>query len=73
MDDTYNHVIPNMNAEEYRNLSDADRPPVHDKQLQVIKVFQGEYRSFRLSHSSTGFLCGIFKVKKQLKNLNLSF
>ena len=47
MELTYGQVDPNMNAEEYRNLSAADRPPVPDKQLQVIKVFKGEI--FRLS------------------------
>lgn len=59
MDVPYNHVIPNMNAEEYRNLSDADRPPVYDKQLQVIKVFQGTHYIFRLS-----LFYMIFKVFK---------
>lgn len=41
MEFTY-QVDPNMNAEEYRNLSVTDRPPVPDKQLQVIKVFKNE-------------------------------
>ncbi|XP_043463499.1 methylosome protein 50-like [Leptopilina heterotoma] len=70
MDDTYNHVIPNMNAEEYRNLSDADRPPVHDKQLQVIKVFQDKSVIIGASNMTDRTWSGTFLYFNQLENFD---
>lgn len=34
-------IAPNLNAEIYRNLTQADRPTVSDKHLQLILVYDG--------------------------------
>lgn len=32
---------PNLNADIYRNMTAADRPPVSDKNLQFILIYNG--------------------------------
>lgn len=34
-------VDPNLNADVYRKMTAADRPPVPDKNLQFILVYNG--------------------------------
>jgi len=35
-------VDPNLNAEAYRNLAISDRPPINDKQLEVVIVYRDD-------------------------------
>ncbi|XP_058791274.1 methylosome protein WDR77-like [Phymastichus coffea] len=42
MDEQKEQIDPNLNADAYRNLSPADQPPIHDKQLQVIIVHKDD-------------------------------
>lgn len=37
---------PNLNAEIYRNLTPADRPPFSDKHLQFILVYNGNIQHY---------------------------
>lgn len=43
MEKQFEQIDPNLNADAYRNLSAADQPPIHDKQLEVIVVHKGEF------------------------------